>query len=61
MAGDKAIIDSQSYRQHNHVNVVASPYKAARIAGSLLSGKSLPLAERWGHTLTRYCDYFIRY
>ena len=57
----KAVVTGQSYRQQKHINVEGVNHKAARIAGSSLSDKAVALTERWGDTLTTYCDYFIRY
>jgi len=61
MAGGKAVSISQPYRQQKHIDAVKGSHKAARIAGSFLSDAQQGLTERWGNTLARYCDYFIRY
>jgi len=61
MARDEAVSVGQSYRQQQHVNTVRATHKAARMTGSILSGKQQALIEQWGNALTTYCDYFIRY
>jgi len=61
MTGDRAVSVSQFDRQQKHIDVVRRNDKAARITISSLSGKQVMLTERWGNTLTTYCDYFIRY
>jgi len=61
MTRDKVTVDSQSYRQQQHIDAVSGSYKAARIAGSFLRETQQVLTEWWDNTLDRYCDYFIRY
>ena len=61
MAGHKAVMTSQMYRQKGQFGVIHGNGKAAKITGSSLPEKSPSHRERWGEVLQMYCDYFIRY
>jgi len=61
MAGHKAVMISQMYRQGRKLNAIHRSDKAAKITDLSLPGKSLSQRERWGEILQTYCDYLIRY
>ena len=61
MAGDKAIIDSHSFRQKEAIKMTGGNRKAAKIAGLPLAQKHVMDDGRWTDVLQTYCDYFIRY
>lgn len=61
MAGHKAVMISQMYRQKGQFSVIHGSDKAAKITGSYLPDKPQPQRERWDEVLQLYCDYFIRY
>lgn len=61
MAGHKAVIESQMYRQKRQLSMIHGNDKAAKITGSSLPEKPQSQRERWGEVLQMYCDYFIRY
>jgi hypothetical protein len=61
MAGHKAVMTSQMYRQQRKLSAIHGNDKAAKITDLSLPEKSLSQRERWGEMLQTYCDYFIRY
>jgi|GEM_PF-1828105 len=61
MAGHKAVMTSQMYRQQRKINVKHGKDKAAKITDLSLPEKSPSQRERWSEALQTYCDYFIRY
>lgn len=61
MAGHKAVITSQMYRQYGRMSTIHGLHKAAKITGSSLPEKPQTQRERWDEVLQMYGDYFIRY
>lgn len=61
MAGHKAVMTSQMYRQQAKLCAIQSSDKAAKITDLSLPEKSLSHRERWHGILQTYCDYLIRY
>ena len=61
MAGHKAVMTSQMYRQQKKLSEIHGNYKAAKITDLSLPEKSFRRRERWGEMLQTYCDYLIRY
>ncbi len=61
MAGHKAVMTSQMYRQQRKLSAIHDNDKAAKITDLSLPEKSLSHRERWDEMLQTYCDFLIRY